>query len=202
VTYKLEGHTEVTPGAGVPSAVLPGGRYDAKLSLDTPESVDFSVTQKMNDAWKVYAGATWTRWSRLQDITVKNSGIVATSPFDATPTLANTITEEQKWHDTWAYALGTSYQLNKQWVLRTGLSFDQSPTNNDDRSPRIPTGDRTIFSLGAGYSPTDDITIDVAYSYLKEESVKVRDTNALGQSYNAKYENSANGFGLGLTYRF
>jgi long-chain fatty acid transport protein len=202
VTYKLEGHTEVTPGAGVPSAVLPGGRYDAKLSLDTPESVDFSVTQKMNDAWKVYAGATWTRWSRLQDITVKNSGIVATSPFDATPTLANTITEEQKWHDTWAYALGTSYQLNKQWVLRTGLSFDQSPTNNDNRSPRIPTGDRTIFSLGAGYSPTDDITIDVAYSYLKEESVKVRDTNALGQSYNAKYENSANGFGLGLTYRF
>jgi long-chain fatty acid transport protein len=98
--------------------------------------------------------------------------------------------------------VGTSYQLNKQWVLRTGLSFDQSPTNNENRSPRIPTGDRTIFSLGAGYSPTDDITIDVAYSYLQEESVKVADANALGQSYNAKYENSANGFGVGMTYRF
>jgi long-chain fatty acid transport protein len=24
----------------------------------------------------------------------------------------------------------------------------------------------------------------------------------LGQSYNAKYENSANGFGVGATYRF
>lgn len=186
----------------MPSAVLPGGRYDAKLSLDTPENVDFSVTQQLSDAWKVYAGATWTRWSRLHDITVKNSGIVPVSPFDATGALAGTITEEQKWHDTWAYAIGTSFQVNKQWVLRTGLSFDQSPTNNENRSPRIPTGDRTIFSLGAGYSPTDDITIDVAYSYLKEEDVKVRNTNALGQSYNAKYENSANGFGLGLTYRF
>jgi long-chain fatty acid transport protein len=92
--------------------------------------------------------------------------------------------------------------LNKQWVLRTGLTFDQSPTNNENRSPRIPTGDRTIFSLGAGYSPTDDITIDVAYSYLKEEDVKVHDVSPLGQTYNAKYENSANGFGLGLTYRF
>ncbi|SEJ03934.1 OmpP1/FadL family transporter [Pseudomonas sp. NFR16] len=202
VTYKLDGHTEITPGAGVPAAVLPGGRYDAKLSLDTPENVDFSVTQQLGDAWKVYAGATWTRWSRLHDITVRNSGIVPVSPFDATGALAGTITEEQKWHDTWAYAIGTSFQVNKQWVLRTGLSFDQSPTNNENRSPRIPTGDRTIFSLGAGYSPTDDITIDVAYSYLKEEDVKVRNTNALGQSYNAKYENSANGFGLGLTYRF
>jgi len=201
VTYKLEGHTEVTPGAGVPPQALGAGRYDGKLSLDTPESVDFSVTQKMNDAWKVYAGATWTRWSRLQDITVRNSG-VTTAGGGAAPTLISNITEEQNWHDTWAYAIGTSYQLNKQWVLRTGLSFDQSPTNNEDRSPRIPTGDRTIFSLGAGYSPTDDITIDVAYSYLKEEDIRVNSSNALGQSYNAKYENSANGFGLGLTYRF
>jgi long-chain fatty acid transport protein len=89
------------------------------------------------------------------------------------PRLFGEITEEQNWHDTWAYAVGTSYQLNKEWVLRTGLTFDQSPTNNVDRSPRIPTGDRTIFSIGAGWSPTDDITIDVAYSYLKEESVKI-----------------------------
>jgi len=199
VTYKLEGHTEINPGSGVPPALLSAGRYDAKLSLDTPESVDFSVTQAMNDAWKVYAGATWTRWSRLEDITVKNSGV---SGGALAPRLFGTITEEQNWHDTWAYALGTSYQLNKQWVLRTGLTFDQSPTNNDNRSPRIPTGDRTIFSLGAGYSPTEDITIDVAYSYLKEEDVKVRNASALGQTYNAKYENSANGFGLGLTYRF
>jgi len=97
--------------------------------------------------------------------------------------------------------LGTSYQLTKQVVLRTGLSFDQSPTNNTDRSPRIPTGDRTIFSVGMGYAVTEDLTVDVAYSYLKEEPVKVNKSNALG-SYSSKYENSANGFGLGVTYKF
>jgi long-chain fatty acid transport protein len=201
VSYTLDGHTEVTPGAGVPATVLGAGRYDGKLDLDTPESVDFSVTQQMNDAWKLYAGTTWTRWSRLKDITVKNSGVTRAGGV-AAPGLISTITEEQNWHDAWAYAIGTSYQLNKQWVLRTGLTFDQSPTNNENRSPRIPTGDRTIFSVGAGYALTDDISIDVAYSYLKEEDVKVRDSNALGQTYNAKYENSANGFGLGMTYRF
>ena len=86
--------------------------------------------------------------------------------------------------------------------MRTGLTWDQSPTNNTDRSPRIPTGDRTIFSIGAGWSPTDDLTVDLAYSYLDEEKVSVNRVNALGNAYSAKYDNSANGFGLGLTYRF
>ena len=200
VKYKLKGHTEVSPGAGTPPGLLNGARYDASLDITTPESVDFSVTQQINDAWTVYAGSTWTRWSRLKEITVNNDG-TETGGGLLNPALG-TITEDQNWHDTWAYAIGTSYQLNKQWVLRTGLTFDQSPTNNIDRSPRIPTGDRTIFSVGAGWSPTEDLTIDVAYSYLKEEKVSVNHSNALGQSYNAEYENSANGFGVGATYRF
>ncbi|MQA55721.1 OmpP1/FadL family transporter [Pseudomonas piscis] len=207
VDYKLEGHTDVyagagTAGAGTPFSVLKSERYDASLKVTTPESYDLSVTQDLNDAWKVYAGATWTRWSRLKDITVKNEGVTRANGGAFAPAGLSTIKEDQNWHDTWAYALGTSYQLNKQWVLRTGLSFDQAPTNNTDRSPRIPTGDRTIFSVGAGWSPTDDLTIDVAYSYLKEEKVSINRRNALGQTYNAEYENSANGFGLGATYRF
>jgi long-chain fatty acid transport protein len=202
VNYKLDGHTDVTAGTGVPPQLLKSNRYDASLKIETPESYDLSVTQEMNEAWKLYAGATWTRWSRLKDITINNEGVTAQSGGALAPRIVGTITEEQNWHDTWAYAVGTSYQLNKQWVLRTGLTFDQSPTNNTDRSPRIPTGDRTIFSVGAGFNPTDDWTIDVAYSYLTEQSVTVNDSNALGQSYNAKYENSANGFGVGATYRF
>jgi len=202
VNYKLEGHTEVSAGANVPPQLLRSNRYDASLKIETPESWDLSVTQDLNDAWKMYAGASWTRWSRLKDITVNNEGVTPATGGALGPQIVGTIKEDQNWHDTWAYAVGTSYQLNKQWVLRTGLTFDQSPTNNTDRSPRIPTGDRTIFSIGAGFSPTDDWTIDVAYSYLQEEDVTVRRSNALGQSYNAKYENSANGFGVGATYRF
>jgi long-chain fatty acid transport protein len=200
VSYKLEGHTEVT--APTPTAaVLASGRYDASLKIDTPESYDLSVTQDINDAWKVYAGSTWTRWSRLKDITVNNDGVTRAGGA-AAPQIVGTISEPQNWHDTWAYAVGTSYQVTKQVVLRTGLTFDQSPTNNTDRSPRIPTGDRTILSVGLGYQVMPNMIVDLAYSYLKEEPVKVNKSNALGSSYSAKYENSANGFGLGVTYKF
>ena len=201
VSYKLEGHTNVTAGANTPTALMKSNRYDAKLSIDTPESWDLSVTQDLSDAWKVYAGSTWTRWSRLKDITINNDGVSPGASGAVGSQLFGTIKEEQNWHDTWAYAIGTSYQLNKQWVLRTGLTWDQSPTNNENRSPRIPTGDRTIFSLGAGYAVNENLTIDAAYSYLKEESVKVNDSNALN-NYSAKYENSANGFAVGATYKF
>lgn len=197
VDYKLEGDTKVNYGVLGLARLSSSQKYDASLKITTPESVDLSVTQAINDQWTVYAGSTFTRWSQLDKITVENSGVQ--------PVLAGQfgeINEDQNWHDSWAYAIGTSYQLNKEWVLRTGLTFDQSPTNNVDRSPRIPTGDRTIFSVGAGWSPTEDLTIDVAYSYLKEESVNVRNENNRRQTYNAKYENSANGFGVGATYRF
>ncbi|POG14049.1 Long-chain fatty acid transport protein [Pseudomonas putida] len=194
VDYKLEGKTRVsTPLIGP----FDGDKFDASLKIKTPESVDLSVTHELDDQWTLYAGSTWTRWSRLKDITVQNDvpPPLAGSPFQ-------TITEEQNWHDTWAHAIGASYKVNKEWVLRTGFTVDQSPTNNHDRSPRIPTGDRRVFSLGAGWSPNDDMTIDVAYSYLWEEDTKVNQVSATKGSYQAKYENSAHGIGASLTYRF
>lgn len=168
VDYKLKGKTKIE-GSGF--GPFGGQKYDASLDISTPESVDFSITQQLDENWTVYAGSTWTRWSRLQDITVNNDGVPALLGGSAGP--IGTITEEQNWHDTWAHAIGASYKVNKEWTLRTGFSVDQSPTNNVNRSPRIPTGDRKIISFGAGWSPTDDLTIDVAYSYLREDETKI-----------------------------
>ncbi|MEB2869309.1 OmpP1/FadL family transporter [Pseudomonas rhizosphaerae] len=194
VKYKLDGHTKIE-GQGF--GRLSGSKYDASLDIDTPESVDFSVTHELNEDWTLYAGSTWTRWSRLKEISVENDGV----PAPLRPSIG-TITEEQNWHDTWSHAVGAAYKLNKQWTLRTGFSVDQSPTNNTNRSPRIPTGDRAILSLGAGWSPTDDLTFDFAYSYLKEEDTKINLVSATKGAYQAKYENSAHGFGTSVTYRF
>jgi len=195
VDYTLEGDTKVTGSdlALGPLGANAYGKYDASLDLETPESIDVSVTHELNDQWTLYAGAMLTRWSRLESIVVENEGL---APGRASASFG-TIEEEQDWHDTWSYALGAAYKLNKQWTLRTGLAFDQSPTNNTHRSPRIPTGDRTAVSFGLAWNPTDDVTVDLAYSYLWEEDTKIRQ-----DSYNATYENSAHGFGAALSYRF
>ncbi|MBX8490546.1 outer membrane protein transport protein [Pseudomonas cichorii] len=201
VDYKLDCHTQVATGAGTPPLLLASNRYDCTLKVTTPESYDFSVTQELSDAWTLYASATWTGWSRLQDLSLRNQPISAAQGGSLASALTGSIQEGLNWHDTWAYAIGTAYRLNPQWVLRTGLMFDQSPTSNTNRSPRTPTGDRRIFSLGVGYNVTPQLTLDLAYSYLREESVDVSRANALG-SYSATYQSDASLFGVGATYRF
>ncbi|MBM7059513.1 outer membrane protein transport protein [Pseudomonas sp. UL073] len=200
VDYTLEGDTKISgnnPALGN-FGIGAYGKYDASLDLTTPESVDLSLTHDIDERWTVYAGSTFTRWSRLKDITVENEGVRA-GPASAT---FGTITEEQNWHDTWSYAVGAAYKLNPEWVLRAGLAFDQSPVNNQDRSPRIPSNDRKAFSLGAAWSPNEDITVDLAYSYLQEDDAKINDVKAGKGAYRATYENSAHGLGAQLTYRF
>ncbi|WP_278349280.1 OmpP1/FadL family transporter [Stutzerimonas kunmingensis] len=197
VKYKLEGDTKLSgPGFDVTGA---SGKYDASLNLDTPESVDVSLTHELNDRWTLYGGAMWTRWSRFEAIIIENEGLPS-GPL-------NPIVEEQDWHDTWSYAIGAAYKLNREWTLRTGLAFDQSPTNNLHRSPRIPTGDRTAISLGLAWNPTDDVTVDLAYSYLREEEVDISRSRTysgglLEADYDATFKNRAHGFGAALSYRF
>ncbi|WP_445938668.1 OmpP1/FadL family transporter [Pseudomonas sp.] len=189
VDYRLKGDTTVSgPGVIATSA----GTYDASLELTTPESVDFSVTHDLNADWTLYAGSTWTRWSRLEEIRADNKGVGGLLASGLT-----SISEPQNWHDTWAHAVGAAYKLNRQWTLRAGLAVDQSPTNNTDRSPRIPTGDRTILSLGTAWSPNDDVTIDLAYSYLMEDDAHIE-----RDDYSATYKNTAHGLGAQVTYRF
>ncbi|MCD5987171.1 outer membrane protein transport protein [Pseudomonas sp. CDFA 553] len=196
VSYRLDAKTKVT--GGLFSVLGVSGRsYDASLEVDTPESVDMSLTHQLDDDWTLYVGSTWTRWSRFKELTSETKGL---------PPLLNaqlgSVVEEQNWHDTWAHAVGAAYKLNDQWVLRSGFSVDQSPTNNTDRGPRIPTGDRKVFSVGAGWTPADNFTIDVAYSYLWEESVQVNHVSATRGAYSSKYKNSASGLGASVSYRF
>ncbi|QIB52126.1 OmpP1/FadL family transporter [Pseudomonas sp. OIL-1] len=189
VEYELEGRTRVTE-APAPFGI--NGSYDATLDFTSPESVDTSITYQLDDKWTLHAGTTWTRWSQLQEIVVENEGVSGLLAGDFT-----SIEEPLNWNDTWSFAFGAAYQLNPQWVLRTGFALDESPTTDADRTVRIPVGDRKILSLGAGWNATDDLTVDVAYAYLREDKSEVHQGD-----YHASYRNTAHGLSTQVTYRF
>ncbi len=187
VDYELEGRVRATD---FPAQRPVNGSYKATLDFTSPESADTSITYKANDKWTLYGGATWTRWSRLQEIHAINNG-----PLDPR--------EELNWEDTWSYAIGMAYQVNPSWVLRGGFTLDESPTSNADRTVRIPVSNRKIVSLGAGWNINRDWTVDVAYAYLRESKGSVSQVNhSTGTQYSADYRNSAHGAGVQLTHRF
>lgn len=197
VSYELKGHTEVS---GSPSVIPLDGNYDNKIDLTMPESVDTSITHHFNSRWTGYLGTTWKRWSRIKKVEAVNSGL---SPLGQAAGLGS-VTEEMNWHDTWSTAVGASWQLNQQWLLRAGYAYDPSPIGNADRSVRVPVGNRQAVTLGGAYSPNSDLTIDFAYGYLWDSKASVKQSNNSGlqPEYSAKYENSANGFSVQATYRY
>ena len=196
VEYDLEGKARFTnvraaqPGP-VPGSVAAGTfsqQTDADLSITLPEVWDFSVTHELNDRWTVMAGAAMTNWSEFDELRVEND--------------VREIVEAQNYEDSWQYSIGTAYQLNPQWVLRTGLAYDETPIKDEYRSVRVPSDDRIIFSLGAGWTPTPDLTVDVAYSYIHESDAEISQEEENRGTYEADFENTAQAFGAQLTYRF
>lgn len=192
VDYTLEGDFEATD----PLGNVVRADNDARLDLTTPETINFSITQQMTPDLKLMFGASWVRWDRFNEIRVTGAG-------------GSTITQEQQsYRNAWAFAVGGEYTVNPQWVLRAGLTLDETPTNDTYRSVRIPSDDRRIFSLGAGWTPIPELTVDVAYSYLTERRTEISQeradllNGAGGATYEADYKNEAHGIGAQLTYRF
>lgn len=201
VDYTLEG--DFTASSPVLDQLGIGTITDkASLDLTTPETVNFSLTQQMSDDLKLMFGASWARWSRFDQILVTGAerGVVTN--------------EQQNYSNAWAFSTGGEYQLMPTLALRAGVTLDFTPTQDATRSVRIPSDDRRIFSIGAGWSPTPDLTLDFAYSYLTERGTHVnqsktdsftvagQQTPPITSNYSADYKNEAHGFGAQLTYRF
>jgi long-chain fatty acid transport protein len=185
VDYSIEGHTEIT---GVP-------RLDASLDLTTPDKLDFGLTHDFTSDLTLHVDITHTNWSELTEIEVHNE--------TSLPQLA-TDTENLDWDDTWSYAVGLSYQINPEWTVRSGIGIDPSPIKSSTRSVRVPVDDREQIAFGATWSPTETVSIDLAYLYFRESTAHINITQpgaTVNNSYSGKYENSANIFGVQLNWK-
>jgi long-chain fatty acid transport protein len=140
---------------GVPAALAAtfkdGG---ARPMANQPATASLGCAWEASATLTIQAEAARTFWTHFQDIRIAfNTG------------QADSITEE-KWKDSWFYALGLTWRPAQAWTLRTGLAQDQTPTTDTYRTPRIPDASRTWASVGAGYAFTKSLSVDLAYSHL------------------------------------
>lgn len=96
-----------------------------------------------------------------------------------------------------AYALGVSHALDDKLTVRAGIAYDNTPVAPADRGVRLPSGDRRVASVGAGYALTPNQVVDVSYMYIDEERA---DVNRPG--YAATFQNSASIYGVQYTLKF
>jgi long-chain fatty acid transport protein len=197
--FKLKGDSEFAQSAGVfgltksptdiPSTSVEAGDYiiapvdgvtgsvpkqGSEVPITTPQSLTVSYAQQLTSKLQLVAGATWTQWSVFKDFDVISSESEL-GKIEALGGLGNGYIGhiEENWHDTVAVAIGANYQLNDDWLLRTGYANDQSPVSNSYRTARVPDNDREWLSAGFNYRINQDLDVDFAFSYLFFEDTEV-----------------------------
>jgi long-chain fatty acid transport protein len=172
IQHTLDGDVDFTGDAAGIATFIRGatGAFtdsDASLSVNTPASLSFGIHQDVTERWAVMAEAQWTNWSVFDQLTVK---------FD-NPAQPDNVTEEE-WQDSWFFALGSTWKASDAWTLRGGIAFDQSPVDDQYRTPRIPDENRYWLSLGAGWRPAPWLDLDAAFTYILVSDSQVDLTTA------------------------
>ncbi|CAH7252849.1 Long-chain fatty acid transport protein [Vibrio chagasii] len=140
------------------------GLGDVANSLSTdialPEIIDFSASYALNSQLDLLASVQFHRWSAWDETVLD---------FGATD--LGGVPIERDWADVWKFAVGADYQLNSDWRLKAGFSYETSP--QDDPTMQyvdLPVGEQYRYSVGAS-TYWDDILIDVFYEYADLGSV-------------------------------
>ncbi|MBS0432392.1 MAG: outer membrane protein transport protein [Proteobacteria bacterium] len=138
-------------------------------------------------------GATlgWTGWSSFKQLAISY----------ANPVQPATV-EPEDWRDTLFGSIGLDYKVDDQWTLRGGVAFDQTPTRDETRSPRIPDGARTWLAFGVGYTPSPAVEFNIGYAHLFVDNGDVNNLSATGDHLVGSFDNSGNLLGVSGTFHF
>ena len=73
----------------------------------------------------------------------------------------------------WKFALGADYELNSDWRLKAGVSYETSPQDDPTKQwVDLPVGEQYRYSVGAS-TQWDHITVDMFYEYADLGSVEM-----------------------------
>jgi len=157
VQLDLDGHA-----SGV---IYDGGQnlsIEGYLPLELPAFAELSSYHQLTDNWAMHASVNWTDWSVFDQL-------VAYFPGEVKPKggLESDLVKEEHFEDNWRFALGTTYQVNNEWLVRAGVALDKTAANDEWRTTTIPDSDRLWFSVGAGYQATKNLNVDFALTYIR-----------------------------------
>ena len=134
----------------------PGLNSNLTAGLTEPETASISGYGTVAPRWDVMWDITWTRWSRVKSVAFVRTSLV---PGATVSTLTF------NWRDTMRYSVGTNFNMNDSWKFRLGMAYDESPTNDADRTPRIPDQNRIWAALGVQYKINKKAALDLGYAH-------------------------------------
>lgn len=201
INHRLKGDADFTGDeAGVATALraATGSFQDSNADLDltTPATVSFGIHQDIGPRFALMAEAAWTDWSSFEELRID---------LDGPPPASNT--SEERWGDSWFFALGATWRPLDSLTLRTGVAYDESPANDRFRDPRVPDENRYWASFGLTWQPRPWVGLDLGYTHIWVNDSRVdlsaADTDGTFRGdLTAEYDSSIDVVTAGLRLRF
>jgi long-chain fatty acid transport protein len=164
----------------------------AAARLPYPDRLNVGIVHEVSPALDVRAGLTWTLWHSLKEFVI----------HFANPNQPDAVTVDN-WRDRVAYAIGATYKIDPELVLRAGFAYDPTPIPDAaHREPRVPDADRLRLAVGAGYVWSDDTRIDVAYEHYFNHAAPIDASSPSGDRLIGKTQLSVDIFALQLTVKY
>jgi long-chain fatty acid transport protein len=192
VTQQLGGDVNFSNRPTLLAAGLPDGGVSAEIKL--PDSASIGLAHTFG-RFQILADYTWTGWDSVQNLTVvRSSGA----------TLSNT---PLRFKDSWRVGLGLNYQLNDQWKLRFGTAYDQTPVQDEFRTPRLPDESRIWLALGAQWQFSKQGALDFGYAHefvddASSQLLSATPPSAPQGNLYGTYKLNVNIFGAQIRYNF
>lgn len=191
IKYELDGDAKFDGPGG---AAFGGG---VRADLRVPESWSVSVLHTIGK-WDLMADVTRTGWDRLQQLVVIRTAASAGGAAGTTFTSLGF-----SWKDTWRFGVGANYRVNDALKLRVGFAFDETPTNDAFRTPRLPDQDRRWVAAGFQYklSKAGKLEFGYAHEFIRDANVNVAVPPAPGALV-GRFENKADILSVQYSHAF
>ncbi len=199
---KVTHHTSGTSKFEGPLAV--GGFQESthfKATATLPSITSLSLFHTYNPTWDFMGSVTYVQWSVFKNLVLQNVAGVNASRMHTDSLVVDIY---QHYRDTWNFSVGTNYHPNDQWIFRTGIGFDQTPSSNTYRNLQLPDSDRIALAVGAHYQATKTIGFDAGWTHIFAMNTRINNlTQAIGPenvTLNGSVNSSADVFGLQLKW--
>ena len=138
------------------------GTATGKVSLSMPDSVSLAISHQLNEKWQLLGDATWTHWSRIQNVPLFLTSQLGTS---VAGTVSDTL--DLQFRDGYRFGVGANYRWTDNFMLKLGVAYDRSPVPDaTHRSVFLPDADRVWLSFGGKHQLTKNGVLDVGYARL------------------------------------
>jgi len=193
VKYNFKGSATTTGGPSQLASLLPGG--DISASLTTPQQLVVGASYQVSPKLLVSTDFQWVGWSSYDSLKV-----------DFADPAKSDLASPRMYENSYIIRLGANYQYCDNMYFSAGILYDRNPVKDQFVDATLPDADRLGFSVGAGYKLMNNLSVDLAYMFLRFNERTINNSmvsytgNAGFNAFNGTYNSTAHLFSLSLSY--